>query len=116
MTSETIFALSSGAVPAGVAVIRLSGPKARSVMNSLIEKEPKPRFAALRYLKDPQTGDLVDQALVIFFPGSNSFTGEEAVEFHLHGGRAVVKAMLEILGRFDGCRMAEGWGIYPAGV
>ena len=107
MTSETIFALSSGAVPAGVAVIRLSGPKARSVMNSLIEKEPKPRFAALRYLKDPQTGDLVDQALVIFFPGSNSFTGEEAVEFHLHGGRAVVKAMLEILGRFDGCRMAE---------
>lgn len=65
MTQDTIFALSSGAVPAGVAVIRLSGPKARTVMNKLIDKEPKPRFAALRYLSDPDSGDIIDQALVI---------------------------------------------------
>ncbi|WP_319567557.1 tRNA uridine-5-carboxymethylaminomethyl(34) synthesis GTPase MnmE [Cohaesibacter marisflavi] len=107
MTQDTIFALSSGAVPAGVAVIRLSGPKARFVMNKLIDKEPKPRFAALRDLSDPDSGDIIDQALVIVFPDTKSFTGEEAVEFHLHGGRAVVKAMLEILGRFEGCRLAE---------
>ncbi len=107
MMRDTIFALSSGAVPAGVAVIRLSGPKARLVMNSLIDKEPKPRFAALRYVTDPDSGDVLDQALVIFFPETKSFTGEEAVEFHLHGGRAVVKAMLALLGRFPGCRMAE---------
>ena len=68
-------------------------------MNKLIDKEPKPRFAALRYLSDPDSGDIIDQALVIVFPDTKSFTGEEAVEFHLHGGRAVVKAMLEILGR-----------------
>nr|WP_321455200.1 tRNA uridine-5-carboxymethylaminomethyl(34) synthesis GTPase MnmE [uncultured Cohaesibacter sp.] len=107
MTRDTIFALSSGAVPAGVAVIRLSGPKARSVMNRLIDNEPKPRFAALRDLKDPESGDVIDQALVIYFPDTSSFTGEESVEFHLHGGRAVVKAMLKLLGGIDGCRPAE---------
>lgn len=107
MTRDTIFALSSGAVPAGVAVIRLSGPSARAVMNRLIDKEPKPRFAALRTITHPDTGDVIDQALVIYFPDKKSFTGEDAVEFHLHGGRAVVKAMLALLGSFDGCRMAE---------
>ena len=107
MTRDTIFALSSGAVPAGVAVIRLSGPEARNVMNQLIDSEPKPRFAALRSIRNPQNGDLIDQALVLFFPGTNSFTGEESVEFHLHGGRAVVNAMLDLLGSFVGCRMAE---------
>ena len=107
MSSDTIFALSSGAVPAGVAVIRLSGPRARAVMNAVIDSEPKPRCAALRYITDPKNGDVIDQALVLFFPGEKSFTGEECVEFQLHGGRAVVKAMLELLDSFEGCRMAE---------
>ena len=107
MNRDTIFALSSGAVPAGVAVVRLSGPKARMVMNQLIDSEPKPRFAALRYISHPKSGDVIDQALVLFFPGEKSFTGEDSVEFQLHGGRAVVKAMLALLETFDGCRMAE---------
>ncbi|PLW76488.1 tRNA uridine-5-carboxymethylaminomethyl(34) synthesis GTPase MnmE [Cohaesibacter celericrescens] len=107
MSRDTIFALSSGAVPAGVAVIRLSGPKAADVMNQIIDSEPKPRMAALRYVTNPKNGDVIDQALVLYFPGSKSFTGEESVEFHLHGGRAVVKAMIDLLGSFDGCRMAE---------
>ena len=98
----------SGAVPAGVAVIRLSGPEARKVMNQLIDSEPKPRFAALRSIRNPKNGDLIDQALVLFFPGTNSFTGEESVEFHLHGGRAVVNAMLDLLGSF--CRLPYGRG------
>ena len=107
MIPDTIFALSSGAVPAGVAVVRLSGPKAREIMNRVIDSEPKPRMAALRYVTNPTTGDVIDQALVLFFPGEKSFTGEESVEFQLHGGRAVVKAMIELLGSFEGCRMAE---------
>ena len=107
MINDTIFALSSGPVPAGVAVLRLSGSKARDVMNQLIDSEPKPRQAALRYITDPKSGDVIDQALVLFFPGEKSFTGEECVEFQCHGGRAVVKAMITLLGSFEGLRMAE---------
>ncbi|MCT4655623.1 MAG: tRNA uridine-5-carboxymethylaminomethyl(34) synthesis GTPase MnmE [Cohaesibacter sp.] len=104
---STIFALSSGAVPAGVAVFRLSGPQAKSVMNSLVESEPKPRDAALRLIRDPRNGELIDQALVLYFPAPHSFTGEECVEFHCHGGRAVVQAMLDVMGSFSDCRLAE---------
>ena len=107
MTRDTIFALSSGAVPAGVAVVRISGPRAKEIMNYLVDSEPKARFAALRYVTNPNTGDVIDQALVISFPGEKSFTGEETVEFHLHGGRAVVKSMISLLDSYDGCRMAE---------
>ncbi|SNY90522.1 tRNA modification GTPase trmE [Cohaesibacter sp. ES.047] len=107
MSRDTIFALSSGPVPAGVAVVRISGPKAHAVMMTLIDSEPKPRLAALRYVTDPATGDVIDQALVLSFPGEKSFTGEDTVEFHLHGGRAIVKAMIDLLGSFEGCRLAE---------
>ena len=107
MTQDTIFALSSGAVPSGVAIIRISGPRAREIMNCLVDSEPKPRFAALRYVTNPHTGDVIDQALVLSFPGEKSFTGEQTVEFHLHGGRAVVKSMIALLETFDNCRLAE---------
>lgn len=107
MAYDTIFALSSGPVPAGIAVLRLSGPKARDVMNSLIDSEPKPRQAALRYITCPESGDVIDQALVLYFPDEKSFTGEDSVEFHCHGGRAVVASMLQLFSSFEGLRMAE---------
>jgi tRNA modification GTPase len=103
----TIFALSSGAVPAGVAVFRLSGSRALEIAGQLVESLPKPRMAGLRFLKDPRNGDVVDQALVLTFPGPNSFTGEDCVELHCHGGRAVVSAVIELLSSFENCRLAE---------
>lgn len=105
--SDTIFALSSGAVPSGVAVIRLSGPRVRGVLEGLIAKVPEPRLASLRRLKDPETGDVIDEALVLFFEGPASFTGEDVAELQCHGGRAVVARLLEILSGFEGCRPAE---------
>ncbi len=95
---DTIMALSSGALPSGVAVIRLSGPKARESFLSLAGPLPKPRTMALRRIgADTQ----LDQGLVAWFPGPNSFTGEDCVEFHVHGSPAGVKAILRSLSTFD---------------
>lgn len=106
--TDTIFALSSGAGVAGVAVVRLSGPKAHAALESLSGKPvPTARFAALRLLKDQDTGARLDEALVLAFTGPASFTGEDVVELHLHGGRAVVSGMLEALDRMPGLRPAE---------
>ncbi|NVJ99295.1 MAG: tRNA uridine-5-carboxymethylaminomethyl(34) synthesis GTPase MnmE [Alphaproteobacteria bacterium] len=106
-TVETIFALSSGAGTAGVAVVRLSGPRAFAALETLSGKpKPKARFAALRLLTD-EKGARLDQALVIAFEGPASFTGEDVVELHLHGGRAVVAGVLEALDRIEGLRPAE---------
>ncbi len=103
---DTIFAVSSGAAPAGVAVIRVSGPDSRFVVETIAGDLPDARRAALRMLRDPASGDVLDQALVLWFPGPGSFTGEDVAEFHCHGGRAVVAAMLAVLARFPGCRPA----------
>jgi tRNA modification GTPase len=106
--SETIFALSSGPGTAGVAVVRLSGPAARSALKSLTTgTEPKPRHASLRILKDPETEARLDQAVVLLFAVPASFTGEDVVELHLHGGRAVVEGVLFALGRMPDLRLAE---------
>ena len=105
--SDTIFALSSGALPSGVAVIRLSGAKAFDVASALCEGGlPPPRKAGLRsiHLSD---GSFLDRGLVLVFPGPHSFTGEDCVELHLHGGRAVVAAALKCLAGFSELRMAE---------
>lgn len=108
MQPDTIFALSSGHGTAGVAVVRLSGPEARVVLSVLCGgKVPVARRAALRTLVDPEGGMRLDQALVIVFPGPASFTGEDVVELHLHGGRAVVEGVLSALGAIDGLRPAE---------
>lgn len=105
--SDTIFALSSGAGKAGIAVIRVSGRKAGPTLQSLTRKPlPPERRAVLCALRDSQ-GELIDRALVLWFPGPRSETGEDMAEFHVHGGRAVVKAMLETLGRCGGARLAE---------
>jgi len=104
--NDTIFALSSGALPAGVAVVRLSGPRAIEVASILAGEVPSDRKATLRTIRN-RNGLIIDRGLVLAFPGPNSFTGEDCVEFHLHGSRAVVAAVYEELGQFSGMRLAE---------
>ncbi len=104
---ETIYALSSGGLPSGVAVVRLSGPEARFVLETLCGTVPEPRHASLRRLRDPSDGQVLDEALVLFFPSPASFTGEDVAELHLHGGRAVVAAVLKALEGFDGLTPAQ---------
>jgi tRNA modification GTPase len=106
MEPSTIFALSSGRLPAAIAVVRVSGPKAADALIALARRMPAPREAMLARLRDPD-GEAIDDALVLWFPGPRSETGEDTVEFHLHGGRAVVAAVVTVLGRLPGFRPAE---------
>lgn len=102
LAGDTIMALSSGALPSGVAVIRLSGPKVREAFLHLAGELPEPRTMALRRIgADTQ----LDQGLVVWFPGPHSFTGEDCAELHVHGSPAGVKAILRSLGAF-GIRLA----------
>lgn len=103
----TIFALSSGRPPAAIAVVRISGPRAGAALEALGVKIPAPRQAGLARVRDPASGEMIDEALVLWFPGPNSETGEDTAELQLHGGRAVIAATLDALGRIDGLRMAE---------
>jgi tRNA modification GTPase len=105
--SDSIVALASGHGRAGVAVIRLSGPQARPVLARLAGRVPEPRRATLVPLADRPGGETIDEALVLFFPGPASFTGEDVAEFHVHGGRAVITAVLDALTRGAGVRLAE---------
>ena len=106
ISGDSIVALSSGRLPAGIAVIRISGPKTRFVVETIAGGMVKDRVAALRKLRAAD-GSLIDHGLVLFFPGPNSFTGEDVAEFHVHGGRAVAGKMLETIAGFDGVRHAE---------
>ena len=103
---DTIFALASGALPSGVAVVRVSGDRAFDVWSAFGVPEPSQRRAALRTLRDGN-GDVLDTALVLRFDAPRSFTGEDVVELHCHGGRAVVAAVLARLASLSGFRMAE---------
>jgi tRNA modification GTPase len=103
---DTIFALSSAPGRAGVAVVRVSGPHAGMVLDTLASPRPKKRFAALRRIRNPQSGEVIDQGLVLWFAAPHTETGEDMAEFHLHGGPAIVKVMLALLGRQPGCRLA----------
>ncbi len=106
--NDTIFALSSGAGMAGVAVVRLSGGHAGTALRRLTKRDlPPARRLCLRELRDPEDGEVIDQALVVWMPGPGSFTGENVVEFHIHGGRACVRRLLDALGKLEGLRMAE---------
>jgi tRNA modification GTPase len=105
VTADTIFALSSGSPPAALAVVRISGPRADSALEALAGKLPEPRVATLADLR--WQGERLDRALVLRFPGPHSATGEAVAELHLHGGRAVVAAVLEALAGLDGLRPAE---------
>ncbi|MHA6721603.1 tRNA uridine-5-carboxymethylaminomethyl(34) synthesis GTPase MnmE [Sphingomonas sp. RS2018] len=104
--TDTIVALSSGAPPAAIAVMRISGPAAFEAAERLCGKLPRPRHASLRKLRD-HDGDLLDNALVLLFPGPSSVTGEDLAELHLHGGRAVVRAVERALLAVPGVRVAE---------
>lgn len=104
---ETIFAPSSGGLPSAVAIVRVSGPSVRQVVESLTGRAvPTARQAVLRHLRDGD-GGVIDEALVLFWRGPASFTGEDVVEFHIHGGRAVLARTLAVLARQPGCRPAE---------
>lgn len=105
--SNTIFALSSGSGRSAIAVIRVSGPRAVNALQSMVTRLPEPRVAALRRILDPATGEELDAALVFRFDGPASETGEDLVELQVHGGRAVVQAVLGALGRIEGLRPAE---------
>lgn len=104
--SDTIFALSSGHPPAAIAVIRISGPSAGLALQSLSGALPPPRVASLRQLRSSDSA-VLDEALVLWFPGPHSATGEDCSELHCHGGRAVVAAILAALRAMDGMRDAE---------
>jgi tRNA modification GTPase len=104
---DTIFALSSGRPPAAIAVVRISGPRAGAALKALIGRVPEPRQAALARVRDPKNGEAIDEALVLWFPGPGSETGEDIAELQLHGGRAVIAAVLGALGPIEGLRMAE---------
>jgi tRNA modification GTPase len=106
-SDDTIFALSSGQGRAGVAVVRVSGPAAGSVLDLMAPPRPKPRYAGLRRVKHPQTGEVLDDGLVLWFPGPRSETGEDMAELQVHGGRAVIGAVLGAIGSIAGCRLAE---------
>ena len=105
---DTIYALSSGAGAAGVAMVRVSGPASDELLDALgIRELPAPRYAALHNIMSPGTGSRVDQALVLRFPGPDSFTGEDVVELHVHGGQAVLAALFEALEASGLVRLAE---------
>jgi tRNA modification GTPase len=107
MNPDTIFALSSGRPPAAIAVVRVSGPHAGVALQALIGRIPRPREAALARVREPGSDEIIDEALVLWFPAPNSETGEDTAELQLHGGRAVIAAVLAALGRIEGCRPAE---------
>ena len=103
----TIFALSSGRPPAAIAVVRISGPRAGAALQALTGKLPSPRQGTLARVRDPGNGDIIDDALALWFPAPRSETGEDVAELQLHGGRAVIAATLAALSRIEGLRLAE---------
>ena len=104
----TIYALSSGSGISGVAVIRVSGNNTSNVIKQITgEKIPKPRVASLRKFSKNGGKELIDEGVIIWFPGPNSYTGEDLAEFHVHGSIAVVKAMHVTISKIKNCRLAE---------
>lgn len=105
--TSTIYALSTAPGRAGVALVRISGPRAGSVLNLMARPRPKPRIAGARTIIHPLDSRPLDRGIVLWFPGPRSFTGEDVAELLLHGSRAVVVAVLDALSGIDGCRLAE---------
>jgi tRNA modification GTPase len=106
-SDDTIFAIASGHGRAAVCLIRISGRKSRAIMERMAGGVPEPRRAVVRTLKHPATGEPLDQALVLWMPGPQSFTGEDQAELHIHGGLATRAAVLRSLGAIENCRPAE---------
>jgi tRNA modification GTPase len=106
-SNDTIFAAASGFGRAAVSVVRISGAASARILERIAGGVPAPRRLSLRRLRDPETGDVLDEALVAWMPGPNSFTGEDQAELHIHGGLAVRAAVLRALAGIEGCRPAE---------
>jgi hypothetical protein len=104
---DTIYALSSGRPPAAIAVIRISGPRGGFALERLIGRVPAPRRASLARVRDPASAEVIDEGLALWFPAPNSETGEDMAELQVHGGRAVITAVLAALGKLPGLRPAE---------
>jgi tRNA modification GTPase len=105
--SSTIFALASGAGRAAVAVIRISGPDTAEALRALAGRLPRPRETRLAAFRDPESGEVLDRGLALWFPGPKSFTGEDMAELHLHGGRAVIAGAVAALSKIPTLRPAE---------
>ncbi len=104
----TIYALSSGPGLAGVAIIRISGSETSLVIKSLTKKEmPKPRMASLRKINNINNSELIDEGIIIWFPGPHSYTGEDMAEIHIHGGKSVILAVQKEISKIKNCRFAE---------
>src|SRR3984893_6466395 len=103
---QTIFALSSGRPPSAIAIVRVSGPQPRPALTALAGKTPPPRIATRALLRDANAQP-IDDAVVLWFPGPESATGEDVAEFHVHGGRAVLAALFASLSAFVDMRTAE---------
>jgi tRNA modification GTPase len=106
MDRDTIFALSTGRPPAAIAIVRISGPAARAVLERLVGRVPAPRVASFAPLRN-SNGSIIDDAVALYFPRPHSATGEDVAELHVHGSRAVLAAIFEELAKLDGMRAAE---------
>ena len=104
----TIYALSTGPGVSGVAIIRISGPQASNIIKSLTSKKiPPPRVATLRKINNINTSELIDEGIIIWFPGPHSYTGEDMAEIHIHGGKSVILAVQKEISKIQNCRLAE---------
>src|ERR1700730_17940218 len=112
---QTIFALSSGRPPSAISIVRVSGPEAGTALTSLAGRIPAPRLASRVLLRDDDQAP-IDDAVVLWFPGPASATGEDVAEFHVHGGRAVLAALFAALAAIGDVRAAEAGGFTPRAV
>ncbi len=104
---KTVFALASGKGVAGISVVRLSGPHCRQVLTGMTGSVPQPRYASLRNLRRAGSDKIIDEALVLWFPAPGSYTGEDVVEFHVHGSMAVTRLLFAELMKYDGLVPAD---------
>ena len=103
-----IFALSSGPGASGIAVVRISGNQVKEAIMLLTSSElPRPRVATIKKFNKINTSDLIDEGLLLWFPGPESYTGEDMAEIHVHGSVAVIRSILDQLSKIDNCRLAE---------
>ena len=97
----TIYALSSGPGISGIAVIRISGNKSKIILSELIRGSfPKERVATLKKIKNNKTNEIIDEGIVLWLPGPNTYTGEDMVEFHVHGSKAVISELQNVISNF----------------
>jgi len=104
----TIYALSTGPGLSGIAVIRISGPDTKEVIKKLTSSDlPAPRLATIKKFNKINTNELIDEGILLWFPGPQSYTGEDMAEFHVHGSRAVIEAIHTSISKIENCRLAE---------